>query len=94
MLATFADALALLSGFDGRLLAIVWLSLRVSAFAVLLGAAIGLPLGAWVAIAQFPGRGAVSVALNALMGLPSVVVGVLVYLLLSRSGPLGGFGIL
>jgi len=66
----------------------------VSLSAVALGAALGLPLGALVAIAGFPGKPAVTVAMNTFMGLPSVIVGVLVYLLLSRSGPLGPMGLL
>lgn len=94
MTATLLDALALLGSFDHRLLDIVGLSLRVSLTALCVGALLGLPLGALLAVSQFPGRGVVNVALNALMGLPSVVVGVLVYLLLSRSGPLGEFGLL
>ena len=94
MLMTVIDALALLASFDHRLLDIVGLSLRVSLTALLIGSLIGLPLGAWLAVAAFPGRGALIVVLNALMGLPSVVVGVVVYLLLSRSGPLGSFGLL
>ena len=94
MTQTLLEALALLAGFDHRLLEIVGLSLRVSLTALALGAALGLPLGAWLAVAAFPGRGALIVLLNALMGLPSVVVGVLVYLALSRSGPFGGYGLL
>lgn len=94
MLPTLTNALSLIGEFDERLLAVVGLSLRVSVAAVLAGALVGLPLGAWLAIARFPGRAAASLLVNALMGLPSVVVGVLVYLLLSRSGPLGGLGIL
>ena len=94
MTSTLLDALSLLSSFDHRLLQIVGLSLRVSLSALVIGAVIGLPLGAWLAIANFRGRSAVNVALNALMGLPSVVVGVLVYLALSRSGPLGSYGLL
>jgi tungstate transport system permease protein len=70
------------------------LSLRVSLSAVAIAALIGLALGALIAITRFPGRDAVIVALNALMGLPPVVVGLLVYLLLSRAGPLGEFGLL
>jgi tungstate transport system permease protein len=62
--------------------------------AVTLAALIGVPFGALVALSQFRGRGVVIVVLNALMGLPPVVVGLVVYLLLSRSGPLGSFGIL
>jgi tungstate transport system permease protein len=89
-----AQALSLLAHLDQQVLAIVWLSLKVSVGALLCGTALGLPLGAWLALAGFPGRGGLVVMLNGLMGLPSVVVGVLVYLLLSRSGPLGGLGIL
>lgn len=94
MLGTLSDALVLLGNFDHRLLEIVGLSLRVSLTALAIGALLGLPLGAWLAVASFPGRGALIVALNALMGLPSVVVGVLVYLALSRSGPFGSYGLL
>jgi tungstate transport system permease protein len=79
---------------DLRLWEIVVLSLEVSLAAVLLATVIGLPLGAAVAVARFPGRGAVIVLLNALMGLPPVVVGLAVYLLLSRAGPLGELGLL
>jgi tungstate transport system permease protein len=79
---------------DLRLWEIVVLSLEVSLAAVLLAAAIGLPLGAAVAVARFPGREAAIVLLNALMGLPPVVVGLAVYLLLSRAGPLGELGLL
>jgi len=88
------SALQLVLTGDPALVAIVRLSLIVSVSAVFLAALIGLPFGAWVALTRFPGREAVIVALNALMGLPPVVVGLAVYLLLSRSGPLGGFGIL
>ena len=70
------------------------LSLVVSLSAVVLGGLIGMPLGALIALTRFPGREAVIVMLNALMGLPPVVVGLAVYLLLSRSGPLGSWGIL
>ena len=94
MINTLLDALSLLGGFDQRLLEIVALSLRVSLSALLIGALIGLPLGAWLAVANFPGRAVLNVGLNALMGLPSVVVGVLVYLALSRSGPFGSYGLL
>jgi tungstate transport system permease protein len=73
---------------------IVALSLRVSLSAVLLATLAGLPLGAAIAVGRFPGRTSVIVLLNALMGLPPVVVGLAVYLLLSRAGPLGGFGLL
>jgi tungstate transport system permease protein len=72
----------------------VLLSLRVSLTAVAVAALIGLPLGAWIGVTRFPGRRALIVVLNALMGLPPVVVGLLVYLMLSRAGPLGSLGIL
>src|SRR5665647_1071986 len=83
----------ILSG-DAALFAIVWLSLAVSLSAVVLAALAGMPLGALLALTRFPGRSVLVVLLNALMGLPPVVVGLAVYLLLSRSGPLGGLGIL
>lgn len=79
---------------DATLFAIVKLSLAVSLSAVVLAACIGLPLGAILALSHFPGRNAIVVLLNAFMGLPPVVVGLAVYLLLSRSGPLGDLGIL
>jgi tungstate transport system permease protein len=79
---------------DPALLGIVRLSLLVSLCAVLLAALIGVPFGAMVALTRFRGREALIVALNALMGLPPVVVGLLVYLLLSRAGPLGNWGLL
>ena len=79
---------------DPALVAIVRLSLLVSLSAVMLAAVIGMPIGALVALVRFPGRAVVVVLLNAMMGLPPVVVGLAVYLLLSRSGPLGAFGIL
>ena len=79
---------------DATLFAIVRLSLAVSLAAVALSAVIGMPLGAALALLRFPGRAAVVICLNALMGLPPVVVGLAVYLLLSRSGPLGSLGLL
>lgn len=79
---------------DATLFAIVKLSLAVSLSAVVLAAVIGLPLGAMLALMRFPGRSAIVVLVNAFMGLPPVVVGLAVYLLLSRSGPLGNLGIL
>ena len=88
------EALHLVSQFDARLLDIVGLSLRVSLAAVVLGALIGLPIGAWLAVSRFRGRSVLLVLLNGLMGLPSVVVGVIVYLALSRSGPFGNMGLL
>src|SRR5256885_10105321 len=87
-------ALALLIGLDSKLVEIVLLSLRVSLSAVAIGVLVGLPLGAAIAVGRFPGRQTVIVLLNALMGLPPVVVGLLAYLLLSRAGPLGVLGIL
>jgi tungstate transport system permease protein len=95
---TFSDSLAvawsLVTHFDPKLLAIVELSLGVSLTATLLAACLGLPLGAAIAVGRFPGRQTLTVLLNAMMGLPPVVVGLVVYLLLSRAGPLGAFGIL
>ncbi len=88
------NALSLILSGDPTLLAIVRLSLLVTLSATLLGGLVGLPLGAIVALARFPGRDAVVVALNGLMGLPPVVVGLLVYLALSRSGPFGSLGLL
>jgi tungstate transport system permease protein len=90
----FALALGMIAAGDAALAQIVGLSLRVSLTAVGIAAAVGLPLGALLAVARFPGRHAIVVALNALMGLPPVVAGLLIYLLLSRSGPLGGLGLL
>jgi len=87
-------ALGLIGQGDAALSAIVGLSLRVSLTAVALAAIVGLPLGALLAVARFPGRRGVVVVLNALMGLPPVVAGLLIYLLLSRSGPLGPLGLL
>jgi len=88
------SALQLLLSADPALLAIVRLSLVVSLSAVAFSALIGVPFGAAVALTRFAGRDAVIVILNALMGLPPVVVGLVVYLLLSRSGPLGAWGLL
>ncbi len=79
---------------DGELRAIVGLSLQVSGLACLFGAGLGLVLGAWLAVARFPGHSALVWAVNTLLALPSVVVGLLVYLLLSRAGPLGPWGLL
>ena len=87
-------ALKLMLELDDSLLEIIVLSLRVSLTATLLAAVVGFVLGAMLAVWRFPGRGAILVLLNSLMGLPPVVVGLMVYLLLSRSGPLGGFGLL
>lgn len=90
----FNVALSLLLNLDDALVQIVALSLQVSIIAVLIAAVLGFPLGAAVALWRFPGRGGVIVLLNALMGLPPVVAGLMVYLLLSRAGPLGEWGLL
>jgi len=89
-----STATSLVSTADPAVVQVVLLSLRISLTAVAIAALIGLPLGALLAVARFPGRRVVIVALNALMGLPPVVCGLLVYLLLSRSGPLGALGLL
>jgi len=94
MFATFADAVILLGSLDPAVIATAWLSLRVSLAAVGVGCLIAIPLGALIGVARFPGRQAAIVVLNALMGLPAVVVGLLVYLTFSRSGPLGFLGLL
>ncbi len=88
----FLAALAMIASLDAELVAIVALSLKVSLSAVVLAAIVALPLGAALAVFRFPGRRAVVVLVNALMGLPPVVVGLVVYLVLSRSGPLGFLG--
>lgn len=88
------SALQLLLTGDPALLAIVRLSLAVSLSAVACAALLGIPLGALIALTRFPGRGAVIVTVNAMMGLPPVMVGLALYLVLSRSGPLGSWGLL
>jgi tungstate transport system permease protein len=88
------EAGSLIVGLDARLAEIVLLSLRVSLTAAFLASLFGLPLGAAIAVGRFPGRQPLIILLNALMGLPPVVVGLVVYLLLSRAGPLGALGIL
>jgi tungstate transport system permease protein len=90
----FGDGLRLILGLDAKLREIVALSLGVSLAAVAIATVLALPLGAAIAVARFPGRQALIVLLNALMGLPPVVVGLVVYLLLSRAGPLGAMGLL
>ena len=90
----FWAAFQLVVSLDADLTEIVGLSLQVSLTAVFIAALIGLPLGAAVALFRFPGRMAVVVILNAFMGLPPVVVGLVVYLLLSRAGPFGVLGLL
>ncbi len=94
MSAAFSAALSLILGVDAGLAEIVLLSLRVSLTALVIAAGLGLPLGAALALFRFPGRGAVIVVVNSMMGLPPVVVGLVVYLILSRSGPLGVLGLL
>jgi tungstate transport system permease protein len=88
------SALHLVLSGDPGLFAVVWLSLEVSLSAVLFAGLIGVPAGAFLALTQFRGREGVIVVLNALMGLPPVVVGLAIFLLLSRSGPLGSWGLL
>jgi tungstate transport system permease protein len=94
----FASALAtaftLLASFDSELIEIVGLSLRVSLSASLIAMAVGAPLGGALAVCRFPGKQTVVVLANALLGLPPVVAGLAIYLLLSRSGPLGFAGLL
>ncbi|MDH3319969.1 MAG: ABC transporter permease [Betaproteobacteria bacterium] len=94
MIDALASGLRLVATLDLRLWEIVGLSLAVSLSAVALATLLGLPLGAALAVGRFPGRQAVIVVLNALMGLPPVVVGLFIYLLLSRAGPLGELGLL
>jgi tungstate transport system permease protein len=88
------SAFSLIGALDPELLSIVGLSLRVSLTASLLALVIGAPFGAWLAITRFRGRQILIVLTNALLGLPPVVVGLALYLLLSRSGPLGSAGLL
>jgi len=94
VLEALSTGLRLVATLDLRLWEIVGLSLAVSLSAVALATLVGLPLGAALAVGRFPGRQAVIVVLNALMGLPPVVVGLAIYLLLSRAGPLGELGLL
>lgn len=90
----FSTALQLLTTANSALLSIVWLSLKVSGIAVIVASLLALPFGAWLALARFPGRQSLIAILNGMMGLPPVVVGLLVYLALSRAGPLGSLGLL
>ncbi|HYS49888.1 MAG TPA: ABC transporter permease [Xanthobacteraceae bacterium] len=90
----FIAACRLIAGFDPELIGIVALSLKVSLSATMIALMIGAPAGAALAVTRFRGRQAIVVVANALLGLPPVVVGLLLYLMLSRSGPLGAFGIL
>lgn len=88
----FGACLDLIRGTSPGFWPIVGLSLRVTLSALVVAALVGLPLGALLGISRFPGRNGIVVVVNAMMGLPPVVAGLVIYLLLSRSGPLGGFG--
>ena len=92
--AALRAAAALILRLDADLAEIVGLSLQVSLAALTLAVLVGFPLGAALAVFRFPGRRAAAIVINAMMGLPPVVVGLVVYLLLSRSGPFGVFGLL
>jgi len=92
MLIAFQDAFALLAHLNGGVLGIVLVSLQVSLTALFFGTLIGLPIGALLATEEFNGKKWIIVILNTLMGVPTVIVGVIVYLLLSRTGPLGAWG--
>jgi tungstate transport system permease protein len=94
LVTALADAWRLVLSGDPTLIAIVSLSLSISLTAVVFAAVLGLPLGAALAVLRFPGRSAAVVLVNALMGLPPVVAGLFVYLMLSRAGPLGDLGLL
>jgi tungstate transport system permease protein len=89
---SFAAAARLLAGLDAGLVEVVIRSLVVSGIACVIGCTLGIAAGAWFAVARFRGRGALLTVLNTMLALPSVVVGLFVYLLLSRSGPLGSLG--
>ncbi len=89
MSSTFLDAFTLLAHLDAAIVRIVITSLQVSITALILGTLVGLPLGAWLATEEFVGKRVAIVILNSMMGIPTVIVGVLVYLILSRSGPFG-----
>ena len=92
--AAFGLAFSLIIGADPDLIEIIGLSLHVSITAVVISALVGFPLGALTAVVRFPGRQTIAVILNALMGLPPVVVGLLVYMALSRAGPFGWMNLL
>ena len=94
ILTGLAKAFELIIAFDADLYEIILLSLKVSLTAVAIAALLGLPLGAGLAVGRFPGRAGIIIILNTLMGLPPVVVGLIVYLLLSRAGPFGVLGLL
>src|SRR4051794_3069736 len=86
--------LQLVAARDAALLRIASLSLEVSGLSVVFASIVALPVGAWLAMERFPGRQTLIAVLNAMMGLPPVVVGLVVYLMLSRAGPLGSLGLL
>lgn len=90
----FHAAWRLLAGFDPEVWFVLWTSLQISSLAALLAAAAGLPLGMAIALARFRGRGAVLLAVNTSMALPTVVIGLFVYALIGRRGPLGPLGLL
>ncbi len=90
----FKSALLLVFNFDAELLSIIFLSLRVSGTALLIVSIIGIPLSALISLKKFPAKGLSISVMNTLMGLPPVVVGLFVYIMLSRSGPLGFMGLL
>jgi len=94
ILTAFTDAFRLIIHFDANLLGIILLSLKVSGLALVIATCVGIPAGAALGLAKFPGRGFAISAMNTGMGLPPVVVGLFVYLLLSRKGPLGFMGLL
>ena len=94
ILTAFAQAWQLIVGLDPEFLQIVLLSIKVSGIAILISTLVGLPLGAALALYSFPGRKLLLVIVNTLMGFPPVVVGLFLYLLLSRAGPFGVLGLL
>ncbi len=89
-----AEAFRLLLGFDNQLWGTIWISLKVSLLALLIAAPFAISLGFFLATVVFPGRRAVVIALQSFLSLPTVVVGLVLYVLLARSGPLGEFGFL
>jgi tungstate transport system permease protein len=92
--AAFQEAFGLITALDSDFVGIVLLSLRVTMSAMAIACVIGMPLGALLAVGRFPGRGALTILVSAMMGLPPVVVGLAVYLMLSRAGPFGVLGLL
>jgi len=90
----FIEAFVLIFSFDEEIWEIIFLSIRVSGTAVILASIIGLPLGSYLGLREFRGKKPLSNLLNTFMGFPPVVMGLIIFLMLSRSGPLGGLGIL